>query len=78
MIPFRVSTEAFWPSRISLAWVSAICSSAFSLAWATFATTRPGCDPLTHLQRHFLNYAVGSRANRQLRELLLFQFPCSL
>src|SRR5438552_1715936 len=31
MIPFRVSTAAFWPNRISLAWVAAILSSARSL-----------------------------------------------
>ena len=66
MTPLRVSTLAFWPICTSLAWVSAMRTTALSLpGWATRARFGAGGHALAHLDGELLQHAVHARLELQ-------------
>ncbi len=73
-MPLWVSISAGWPSRMSCAWVSAICRAALSLAWINhLGDGGSGGHVLAHRHRgrQGLDNAGDAGLHMQIRFLLL-------
>src|SRR5215467_9339644 len=72
IIPLRVSISASCPMRMSLAWVSAIFSSAFSLQGCV-GQRRAGGYSLSILHQEFRDNAINTGADLERLHLPLLQ-----